>query len=846
MSEIAINPWNVPPLLVAGIMVCLAVYVARIPGKSTASKLLLALFFTVALDGLLIQLDNIGGNSGWAQWLVSNGLFERTSHLLSQVGVPLMVGFAYLLGPHKIAEQRIAISIAVVVATGLAVAGQLLSWGSNEPLDLGVHLITWLWCGVVLLRKRRVARQTPSEFNPRVYTAFAVFFLTPLLMVPVASVLGALGAAVTNAVVPSLFVFVWLLLGAIYLQYAPESTSLGAKFVGAGLAVVLIMTQLAADPVSSRWERLEAYAPPPPPQTINLDPTPEGGYRASGGLPVFHEARGDTLPLGDDSYVAITAGFPHLAYGQVYDSLYVWSNGLIAFGPRDASLVQYEAEDPYQFEDPSVAVLHTDLNPAQGGAVLLDEHPDSLVVTWQEVPRHENDNRVPMEGRLLSAQWILRRDGSMQLSYGHLSHRPIRWSRGISPGRAQNEIRGVTLDRIDRSRGYGSLMAERLPITVGPGEILIREENTAQLISWTRARGQELFRMAIGGFALVLVVIPTFYRFAIRRRLLGLIAALERVNEGDLDSSVPVTVRDEVGGLASSFNKMTHALREARDASDRHAEQLEDRVKERTAELNQTVTRLEATQAQLIEQEKLASLGALTAGIAHEIKNPLNFVNNFAEVSAELADEVAEAAAKGEDIQPLIADLRRNSEQIAKHGRRADNIIRSMMQHARGGESEREKVAVNVFVEEYVNLAWHGIRASEHQFQVELVRDYAEDAGVVDVFPQDLGRVILNLLSNAFDAVQRTTDAKIIVSTTKAGGQVHIRVSDNGPGIPDEIRARVFEPFFTTKSTGEGTGLGLSLSYDIVTKGHGGVMSVSRAELGGAEFSVSLPSTPEG
>jgi len=163
-----------------------------------------------------------------------------------------------------------------------------------------------------------------------------------------------------------------------------------------------------------------------------------------------------------------------------------------------------------------------------------------------------------------------------------------------------------------------------------------------------------------------------------------------------------------------------------------------------------------------------------------------------------------------------------------------------MMQHARGGVSEREEIAVNAFLEEYANLAWHGMRAKDHGFQAELKRDFSADVGVVTAMPQELGRVILNLLNNAFDAVRSTAGAEVTIGTRAAQDSVEIFVSDNGPGIPSDIREKIFEPFFTTKATGEGTGLGLSLSYDIITKGHGGTMSVDISGKGGAKFIITL------
>ena len=263
---------------------------------------------------------------------------------------------------------------------------------------------------------------------------------------------------------------------------------------------------------------------------------------------------------------------------------------------------------------------------------------------------------------------------------------------------------------------------------------------------------------------------------------------------------------------------------------------------------------LKRTQDQLVQQEKLASLGALTAGIAHEIKNPLNFVTNFSALSTELADELAAAAEEGdlEEIQYLTGDLKTNAAMIEKHGRRADGIVRSMMAHARTGSGEREAADLNALVEEYVDLAYHGKRASTPGFNAEIERDLGAGVGAVEMVPQEIGRVVLNLVGNAFDATMEHAAAvngeyapRVAVSTRRTGGSVEIRVADNGPGIPADVREKLFEPFFTTKDTGKGTGLGLSMSYDIITQGHGGTLDVESTPGEGAAFVITLPQEAE-
>jgi len=283
-------------------------------------------------------------------------------------------------------------------------------------------------------------------------------------------------------------------------------------------------------------------------------------------------------------------------------------------------------------------------------------------------------------------------------------------------------------------------------------------------------------------------------------------------------------------------NQRARIVRKEREAA-------RERELEQAKEIESAYEQLKVSKEQLVQQEKLASLGSLTAGIAHEIKNPLNFVNNFAEVSVEMTQEVKDAIKSGdlEEATSILEEIEENSGQIAKHGKRADSIVRSMMQHARGGTSVHENVDVAAFLEENINLAWHGRRAKDQSFQADVARYFAEDLGEVRIQPMEMGRVILNLLNNAFDAVSEVTNGSVSVRTLRKKDSVIILVEDNGPGIPEDIREKIFEPFFTTKETGEGTGLGLSLSHDIVTKGHGGTLVVLSGDEGGAVFEITLP-----
>jgi two-component system, NtrC family, sensor kinase len=266
---------------------------------------------------------------------------------------------------------------------------------------------------------------------------------------------------------------------------------------------------------------------------------------------------------------------------------------------------------------------------------------------------------------------------------------------------------------------------------------------------------------------------------------------------------------------------------------------------------------LKAAQANLIQAEKMASLGQLTAGIAHEIKNPLNFVNNFSAVSTELIYELQEAlrgASLNDKLRTEIGDitdtLRGNLEKIVQHGKRADGIVKNMLLHSRHGSAEHRRVDINALVEESLNLAYHGARAEKPGFNVTLERSFDPAAGEAVLFPQEMTRVLLNLISNGFyAATKRKADASggyeptVTAATKNLGDSIEIRIRDNGTGISPEVKEKMFDPFYTTKPAGEGTGLGLSLSYDIVVKQHGGSIEVETQPGEFTEFRIILPRT---
>jgi two-component system, NtrC family, sensor kinase len=284
--------------------------------------------------------------------------------------------------------------------------------------------------------------------------------------------------------------------------------------------------------------------------------------------------------------------------------------------------------------------------------------------------------------------------------------------------------------------------------------------------------------------------------------------------------------------------------------------ELEKQVQARTSELKRSIEDLKMTQQQLIQAEKMASLGELTAGIAHEIQNPLNFVNNFSEVSSELIGELKQEATAGNtnEVIAIAGDLDENLKKITHHGKRADAIVKGMLQHSRTGTGKKEPADINVLADEYLRLSYHGLRAKDKSFNavpmaIGIKTDFDESINKIEIMPQDIGRVLLNLFNNAFYAVMQkkkvTNDGSyeplVTVSTKKVDNKVVITVRDNGTGIPQQALDKIYQPFFTTKPTGEGTGLGLSLSYDIVVKGHGGRIDMHTMENEFTEFVVSLP-----
>jgi signal transduction histidine kinase len=365
---------------------------------------------------------------------------------------------------------------------------------------------------------------------------------------------------------------------------------------------------------------------------------------------------------------------------------------------------------------------------------------------------------------------------------------------------------------------------------------------------------------------MIVILMPFMLKISLTSRLQLLLEGVQKVNSGNLNTHVEEGLQDEIGSLTRNFNMMTQTLKKAHDDLTVYAQTLEMKVAGRTDELQKSLTELQTLQAQLIQAEKIAYLGELAAGIAHEIKNPLNFINNFSEVSKELCHELEEEMEKQPpdlaNIKDITNDIILNLERINNHGKRTDAIVQGLLEHSRASKGERQPTDINVLTEECLQSSYDYILAKDRTFTATLERSFDESLsggdkglGKINIIKQDISRVLSNMFSNAFYSIiekkKQSGNAykpTIFVSTKKTDialgdgtrGRIEIRIKDNGMGIPQDIVDKIFQPFFTTKPTGHGTGLGLSLSYDII-KAHGGEIKVETKEGEFAEFIIQLP-----
>ncbi len=807
-------------------------YLAVLPNKTRDTRLLLVVLGLVYLSGLhnlyydITQLARLDTTVAYLE--IPWGAFA--SQFFNAL-VPLVL----LVLAYRI-RFRLAIWEERVVVFGYAVVQGWLLWqigkwvpeGVPDPgmrsvaSNLGGFLFFWTF--VVAARKAWRAHRGSYDVRTRrlCLLVMAAFFCLALAILGGTNQAGVWGLGAewrTSISIFSGILFASLLFLAVLL-YGEERHSVLAKLVGFLLVTYMALLVLSTAVLRPALEQRQVFSGPAERSTLLFTPDSAQGYTVAR-LPVqWHAPQGALQLTGDDDAAAMRAPFSFPFYGAAYDSLWIVTNGIISLGANIEADNAFTLGESFFEPVPSIAPLYADLIYAGTGAGSQIDATDSLlVVTWTRV------SEFYLYESLLDFQALLYADGRIQFNYHRVTTPPLRAFVGISPGGLQ-EPTDLKAAPVSASAG-GALF------TFTDDRLAFRQFIAPLGRTWTGVGILGLFVFVAAGVV--------FFRVGLVRPLKQVLAGVQQVAAGNLDAEVRIGERNELGALADHFNSMTQSLR-------RYNQEMEALVEERTAALNQSLDHLKATQAQLVQQEKMASLGQLTAGIAHEIKNPLNFINNFAEVNEELADELQDALAKGETVDDIIADLKQNAAVIAQHGKRADGIVKSMMAHAREGKGEREAVNLNALIDEHVELAYHGKRAQVPEFSVTIERAYDEAVGTAEVIPQDFGRVILNLIGNAFDAVLEHAaqvnghhEPVVRVSSRRKEGGVEVRVADNGPGMSDAVRAKVFEPFFTTKPTGSGTGLGLSLSYDIITQGHGGTMTVESDEGAGAAFIVTLP-----
>lgn len=734
---------------------------------------------------------------------------------------------------HPLEERIAAVLFVAVYLFGLAwyvypLTQGLQAQSSSPILLLVVYSVSVLCSAIILGRKVRITLKGnhPAETRGMVLLLFFAAILAIFGGVTnIGGVLSFIPAEFQGVVSMVSYLTTSVLVFLAVLLFGEERHSVLAKLVGflvVTYVIVLSFTVAAVYPPIRSLQNFHGFVPA---HSLLFIPGESGGYTMERQEAAWIEPSANLKKAADDGDVASAIPFPFPFFGARYDTLHAGTNGFVSFGePLDNGL-GFLVGDNFFRDIPAIAPMYADFVMADLNAgIVIDNSADHSVVTFQRLSAYGTVAVV------VDTQVILYRDGRIRLNYKDMAMRPLRRFIGISPGGIQSPT---------------DLSVETAVAASGQALFEKRDDNLAYL-HFMRPLTRSLVWVALLGLFVIGAIGILFYRVGLLRPLSKVLDGLKNVEQGNLATEVNIAERNELGALADHFNRMTASLRT-------YSDEMEQLVTERTQSLNETVVNLKATQAQLIQQEKLASLGQLTSGIAHEIKNPLNFINNFAEINQELAQEMREALEANPDVKladvlDVVGDIEQNAIVIGQHGKRADGIVQSMMQHSSSNAGKREATDLNELVSEYLRLALHGKTNELATLNVQIERDFDESVGRVNVAPQEIGRVLLNLIGNALDAVRERAQERdddyrptVRVETRRLADAVEIRVADNGPGVPTEMRSSIFEPFFTTKPTGSGTGLGLSLSHDIVAQGHNGTLTLEDAPGEGATFVVVLP-----
>ncbi|WP_412069962.1 ATP-binding protein [Rubrivirga sp. IMCC43871] len=847
MPSFSLSP-EVVPLVCQALMAGLAgAYLLSIRRKTRSAWWLTALFAGNLIFALCFALATIAPSS--ATWSIrfSIGLYVG-------VGVAgfagLRLAYTFLARPFR-REERIVSAVAALALAGLlaatAVAQVTLAEGLLEPLlyAYGAFLLaTTIGALAVHLRQAerlgRLSRSGPRASARRSSaTGHRAMAGLSLLIVVLASInaLSTVGVLPPLAIQYSSLLFELVLdvgLIVVFINHAPEPTTVQAKLVGITLGVMLALLGLTSMALLRPAELAQAAGNRVPTEvTVRFQPDDGGGYAVTRAVDT---GRIDAAPRGapaaaDQWLLRLPFDFP--IGGERYREVGLTPLPYLAFDePEPCTLFCIGIDDQPRPDHPMVIAFALPLDIDALGPPRVAASPDRLDVHWEI---------LGTGGERSAHRATLWPDGTVEIAYRGPRRFPTGGSAGLLTG--SGEVQEAAF-------------AWESPATLAPGTSLV-DPYGARYAPLAQGRTVRMLGLVLGATLVVILLIPVFLRRGVLDPIAALTAGLERVDRGRRGVRLSVRTNDEMGLLARRFNAMMASLETAEGSLRDYADALESRVSDRTRSLRdavdalgrqrdaleQSLADLREAQGRLVQAEKLASLGRLTAGIAHEIKNPLNFVTNFADLSVELTAEIGDdlradpERSVGDalpDLEPLLADLADNAERIRDHGRLADRIVQGMMLHARGQNVEHVPSDVNGLL----RLAAEGTPRSATDPAIDLDLDPA--VGTVAVAAEGIVQLTLSLINNALDA---TADAPspVTVRSRREGDAVTIQVADLGMGMDPETQARAFEPFYTTKAPGEGTGLGLSLAYDIVTAGHGGTIDLETAPGAGTTVTVILP-----
>ena len=808
-----------------------AAYLLTIRRKTRATLWLAGSFGGLALYAMGFLLTEVAPpRSVWP--LVFNGVlyWGMTAAVLGLVGF----GMTFLARPFG-REERPAWWLSVGTLAGLAVWTAALSVQPARPPTAWISLVNAYsvallvgvgWALVTFGRQaarfRRLAARSPLRARPRRAAARAHlgFGALTLLLLALAVVNGLSRTEVVSLQVLQLVSLTGSLaitfgLFVAYLSVAVAPTTVQAKLVGLGLATVLLVLGIAGQQTLRPGEiARDAGSTVGPAETVRFEPV-AGGAVVARRIPLrLYPATGTRIET-PEGVRAVELPFAFPFAGSEVRTAYASGCPVVAFRSSALSNSWLAASTPL----PRVAAFLGICNPL-GATVEVAADAERATFTWRSVEG----------GATAVSQLTLFPDGAFEVAY-----------RGPEQALASGAVGFIT------GAGPVSPLPAALPlgaaVRAGPSASLWTDFG-ARYRAVAHARTAPLIAVVLGSALFVLVMFPLALRALLLVPLGRLAVGVRRLDAGALDTRVRVRANDEVGMLARAFNRMAGSVQSARAELEAYAAVLEDRVAERTAALERSLDELHRAQDRLVQTEKMASLGRLTSGVAHELKNPLNFVTNFAALQTELADELAdELGPEAGPATEILTDLRENAAKILEHGQRADGIVRGMALHNQARMSEPSEMDLAPLLVQAADAAED--RARRAWPSVAFVRDLDPALGRAPVAPEAFGQVIGALLDNAAYAVAHGPEGRgtVRLEAHREGSDVIVRVADDGPGMDEATSARAFEPFFTTRPPGEGVGLGLSLAYDIVIRGHGGRLSVETAPGHGAVFTVVLPAS---